>query len=268
MLETRKENISGLLNHEEVKSLNLIEDAIEGNYGEASYTVRVGVLIDRLGNEVTKFPYKLQPQGMISTVTAEQFDLRNQCVYGYTTVRNTLSRIGIMGLNIGLIDPGYSGPIGVILVNFGKKPFLIKKNDQIMRVTFHQYNAPTTSIPHILESKTREDYISSKQSEAGRLPELFLNLNKTLKDFDKRVTVGIYQTLKQFSLFAIIITIAVFTVGYCYTFIRDIYIGEQNRDMIRRATAIEAQNKRLLETMRKYEKVLISSKNDSAKIKR
>lgn len=36
----------------------------------------------------------------------------------------------------GTIDPGYKGEIHVLLINFGKRPFVIKHNDKIAQICF------------------------------------------------------------------------------------------------------------------------------------
>lgn len=46
---------------------------------------------------------------------------------------------GITVLNAdGVIDPGYRGEVGVILINHGDKPFEINKNDRIAQLIIHR----------------------------------------------------------------------------------------------------------------------------------
>lgn len=60
---------------------------------------------------------------------------------GYINPRSGLAlKHGITVLNSdGVIDPGYRGEVGVILINHGSQTFSIKRGDRIAQLIFHCY---------------------------------------------------------------------------------------------------------------------------------
>lgn len=64
----------------------------------------------------------------------------------------------------GTIDPGYKGEIQILLINFGKRPFIIKNGDKIAQICFTRKKSvnltiktPTeTEIETLTINKTRE----------------------------------------------------------------------------------------------------------------
>jgi dUTP pyrophosphatase len=67
-----------------------------------------------------------------------------------------LKRIKTAG---GVIDAGYHGNIGVIMLNLGDEPFMIKKGDRIAQLIIHQI--PTTSLVEV------DDFKESERGEGG-----------------------------------------------------------------------------------------------------
>lgn len=54
-----------ILNHEEIKSRNLIELAKDAEFSNASYNLTVNYIIDMNGKNIDDDNYKLKPQGMV-----------------------------------------------------------------------------------------------------------------------------------------------------------------------------------------------------------
>ena len=66
-------------------------------------------------------------------------------MYGRIAPRSGLAVKKGIHVGAGVIDPDYRGEIGVVLFNFGKEPFEIKKGDRIAQFVVEIYS------PHILE---------------------------------------------------------------------------------------------------------------------
>ena len=63
--------------------------------------------------------------------------------------------IGILN-SPGTIDSDYRGIVGVILFNFGKKPFQIQRGDRIAQLVINRYEKITFDVRQDLDSTDRE----------------------------------------------------------------------------------------------------------------
>jgi dUTP pyrophosphatase len=65
-------------------------------------------------------------------------------------------RSGITVLNTpGTIDSDYRGEVGVVLINFGKTPFTVKRGDRIAQLVFARVCQPVFEDVDCLEDSTR-----------------------------------------------------------------------------------------------------------------
>ena len=48
-------------------------------------------------------------------------------ITGHALLKNELYRKGVLAINIGVIDPGFEGPLSSILINFGREDFVVKR---------------------------------------------------------------------------------------------------------------------------------------------
>ena len=55
-------------------------------------------------------------------------------VSGFATLRTTFTKLGILALNVGIIDPFFKGPISTALINFSDRPREIRVGDKFFRV--------------------------------------------------------------------------------------------------------------------------------------
>jgi len=196
-----------ILNYEQVKEKGIFTEAVEGNYNNAVYDIRVGKIITMKGGEVGS--YKIPPQGMVVVVSTEQLTMPTNVV-GYAHVRTSLSSKGIMAINIGILDPGYTGYLSSTLLNFGKEGFLIQKGDSFLRTTFHLLQSVEVEKPHKSKSLTPEHYMDKKRGEALK------HMDEKFMSFDKEVSKAIGNAVKTFVGYASVIsaTIALFTYSY------------------------------------------------------
>jgi dUTPase len=167
-----------LLNKSEILSLNLLEHFNVENFNVVSYDMTARDIVT-LDNKVLD-KYLVPPQGMVVVVTKESFKLKDKNIVGFTTVKNALSRKGIMAVNIGIVDPGYDGPISSILINFGKSSFEIKSGDTFLRMTFQKYKP----LNELIENEGIQnvcvpysEYLDSRRNESNNyLDTTFLYL--------------------------------------------------------------------------------------------
>jgi dUTPase len=204
-----------LLSDNEIRAKGLIYNAVEAHYRAASYDVGVGTILTMDGKEVTEL--KLEPQGIVEVISREEVRVPRDVV-GYAMVRTSLCNEGILPLNIGILDPGYKGPVSATLLNFGKKDFLITADEVFLRLTFHE--------SHLSHSEnwpvpiSHDEYVRDRKKKVVNFADTFLNLDSTIK----KATEPFLDTLRNraliwLPLFAVMLTALAFavTLGVNYT---------------------------------------------------
>src|SRR6267143_781828 len=96
---------------------NVVTNRADSSFRAASYDVRVGKFIAPRGATVES--YALPAQGIIDVISCERVCIPHDLA-GFAMVKTSLCNEGILALNIGVLDPGWDGPISSFLVNFGK----------------------------------------------------------------------------------------------------------------------------------------------------
>ena len=168
---------------EQMAAKGLIENGIQSGFRAASYDLHVGTILEApkedkrfRGNTVEAISvsakgFSLPPQGMVMVISRERVKLPKDIV-GYALTKNGLSNQGILAINIGIIDPGYEGPISSTLINFGKRPFRVIPETSFLRLTFHEIDK---------SSKVERPYITQIRRTSKRRGRMssgprFLNL--------------------------------------------------------------------------------------------
>lgn len=127
--------------------------------------------------------YLLPPGGTIRVVANGSLRLPSN-ITGQALPRNTLCTKGVLAINIGIVDPGFEGPISSTLINFGDTDFPVRPGEAFLRVSFHRCPAS----PHADRSQhEREEYVKEARSQVREyLAPTFLNLEKTAKQAANR----------------------------------------------------------------------------------
>lgn len=110
---------------------------------------------------------------MVQVVSAEVFELPAD-VTGHVTYKTSLTREGIWALTVGIIDPGWKGPVSTTLLNFSRQDHAITPGDTFLRVSFFEHQPVSeTSFP---KSPEIDDYFIGIQKYAmSKFPPTFLN---------------------------------------------------------------------------------------------
>src|SRR5260370_40977719 len=126
-----------LLSGEEIKSQALVENCADENlYRASTYDLSIGEIIPA-GTASVGFEYILPPGGTVRVVSKELLKLPSN-ITGHALLKNELCRKGILALNIGVIDPGFQGPISSTLINFVQGEFVVKPGSSFLRISFHR----------------------------------------------------------------------------------------------------------------------------------
>lgn len=178
-----------LLSKDRILQLGIVRSARNENFRDSSYDLRVRAILPAPKEEkhsygflhsdvsVPASGFYLEPQGMVRVVSEETLTLPKN-ITGYALVKNRFSNLGILAINIGIIDPGYEGPISSTLINFGKQPYLLKPGTVFLRLTFHEFDPPQFA-PEPQRS-TYNEYLARTKEEVGLYSgSTFLGLDKT-----------------------------------------------------------------------------------------
>jgi len=153
----------------------------------STYDATVGMIIGN-GSEITT-PYTLPPRGVIWVISTENFQMPDN-VTAVAALRTTWAHNGIFALNVGIIDPGYNGPVATALVNFSTDDFTVSHGDPFMRLMFFDHNVtnPTTSAPSSTQlAAIRKDYVKKVKKNSRDFSTSFLNMNALVDDVAKKI---------------------------------------------------------------------------------
>lgn len=172
------------LTKSEIQSLGLIRPDREKGYRLAGYDLAIDTILvappaDRASSASSVIEYReaytLHSAGMVKVISKELIKLPPDIV-GYALVKNAMSNKGVLAINIGVIDPGYEGPISSTLINFGRDSLVLRPGESFLRLTFHKIDSADRD--PVLETFTREEYLENAKAqllETGS--DKFLNLS-------------------------------------------------------------------------------------------
>lgn len=138
--------------------------------------------------------YRLSSAGMVKVISREIVSLPNNIV-GYALVKNSMSNKGVLAINIGVIDPGYNGPISSTLINFGPDPLILMPGEPFLRLSFHRIEESCNAAKGV--SYTKEKYLEMAKTDILRSgSDKFLNLSQLSEELIRN---GL-ERLKKWSL--------------------------------------------------------------------
>lgn len=237
-----------LLNSLEIQKEGVIKNSLEKNFKESSYNLRVGKIINHEGKIFESID--LLPQGLVTVISEEELHVPS-CLLAIATVKNGLSQKGVLALNIGLIDSGWTGPINSTIINFGKGSYTLKKGDIFLRITVYKYNAlPEESLNPITTYKP-EQYLNKTINDIRvYLGEKFLSLDQTTKDIEKNVESSIWEGYKKLgSLLGLVsfLSLIIAIVGFLISRVSDTKELEQKLIRMESEKSIQTEKMSLLE---------------------
>lgn len=146
----------------------------------SSYDLTVGRIYNSDGKAI-EGDFILKPQHMVQIVTSEEFSLP-PTITGHVTYKTEMTSKGIWALTVGIVDPGWDGPISTTLLNFSKQEHIIRKDDPFLRVTFFEHDAVDKDDLRYTYS-TYDKYANRVQALAvSAFPQTFLDTVQISKD--------------------------------------------------------------------------------------
>jgi hypothetical protein len=222
-----------LLSGEEIKVLKLVQDSPDDKLFRAStYDLSVGDIVpvgDKARLAFTGPSYLLRPGGMVRVVSSEFLRLPDT-ITGHVLLRNRLCTKGVLAINIGVVDPGFEGPISSTLINFGKKEFAVTKGTAFLRVSFH-HCPPSPKARDSKKYRDREEYLKEVRGDVDAYSaDTFLNLEETTKKAAKRAFGSFKKALALWAvvagvLLALIAILAPLGASYVDKYVVDKYVA-------------------------------------------
>lgn len=173
---------------ERILELGLIRKGKHENLKHSTYDLTIGEIIPIGQGAVQKRRkkdidqrYFVEPREMVWVVSKEEFCLPG-CITGVATLRTTFTKLGLLALNVGIVDPFYTGPISTALINFSDRPREIGVGDKFFRVIFMEHD-DTSNYRSFSHSMPYDQYVLQTENAAALdFASSFLNI----PDFDDK----------------------------------------------------------------------------------
>lgn len=239
-----------------ILSREFISNAVGSSLRDCSYDLTIKDFITPEGKVVDEFV--LQSQGIVKVISAEEVKIP-QDVVGYVLVKTKLCNEGVLALNIGIVDPGFQGPLQSALINFGKTDIRLHAGDVFSRISFHSLDVPRSTpapLPLNRESVKRD----VKQQVDRFLPPTFLDITKTSERAAEKIFSDYKSALlKWLPVSALLIGVMTFALNFGNMWLLYGYMKPQDqvrtetlwRQADERMTKVEAENAELRKALAK-----------------
>jgi len=181
-----------LLSGEEIQLAGVIHNAQDRLLRASTYDLSVGDIIPADGQVWDGPRYSLPPGGMVRVVSKEVLAMP-ETLTGHVLLKNELCTRGVLAINIGVVDPGFEGPLSSTLINFGRQSCVIEKGTPYLRVSFHRC-APSPRMKRV--KYDRDSYIKRVQQEVQAYSgETFLNIDNLTARAAERAFISFREGL-------------------------------------------------------------------------
>lgn len=181
----QREINDGLINHYDPRCVK-----------NSSYKVRINKLIKPETGEVIDLQsvdsFCLEPSEIILFESIEEIRLPYNITASYSALYSVASE-GILLINSSMIEPGYSGLLSGVLLNFSSKKFVITKGREIAKLNFYQTDEPNDAncIPETIIS---DEYLKTLiYKSVNNYHKTFLNIS----GIEKKIESNIFKTVKR-----------------------------------------------------------------------
>ncbi len=171
-----------MLEKSEISEKNIVQYPHVNGARHSTYDATVGTIIKK-GKDVGS-SYILKPRGVVWVVSKEEFHLPPD-ITALATVRTTWAHKGVFALNVGVVDPGWKGPVATALVNFSTEEFEVKIGEGFMRLVFNKHSAAVIMIPP--PACPRERYVKEIMIKSLNFADSFLNMNSLVEEVAKEI---------------------------------------------------------------------------------
>lgn len=157
-----------LITGNEILTREFLKNADAASVKNACYYLQIETIIPAGKSEV-KFDFDkplksliLEPRDIAWIVSKEEFNLSEYTTTALVTLRSSFTKQGLLALDVGLVDPGYKGPIGSIVINFSSKRVTLAAGDKFFRVIFLEHKEIPNNQRTVPPTTTSREYIRAR----------------------------------------------------------------------------------------------------------
>jgi deoxycytidine triphosphate deaminase len=134
--------------------------------------------------------FVIEPSETMILVTKEKLNMPKDLCATYGQL-NRLANMGLMILNTSIVEPGYSGPLSCVLVNFSSQKHALSPGDSVAKLNFHTVQGtPDQLFSQALSHDVYEQLVSKN---ATNLPKSLLDISGV----EERVTEKVGAAVKK-----------------------------------------------------------------------
>jgi hypothetical protein len=170
-----------ILNREQIEAAGIVSGAIQASCRATTYDATIGDIIAE-GELLEKDTFVLEKRGVVWVVSAEEFEFGDTKT-GLATLKTTWTHKGVLALNVGVVDPGWKGPLATALVNFSGGKISISKGDPFFRVMVFSHDA-TACIGVV---KPRPTYLAEIVDRSRLFSATFLDTHSLVDEVAAKV---------------------------------------------------------------------------------
>lgn len=168
-----------LLTDTEIQAASVIFNPNPKNFGSTSYDLSPDAIIESNGVVYKDEGYTVKPQEIVWVTSKEIVSLPKN-ITAHATIKTGLCNKGLLALNIGIVDPGWTGPLATAIINFSKSEYYLSPKATFLRLSFYKHEAPDTF--NKLHRK-RKEYEEEKKKDAIEIfGSTFLDFKRITKD--------------------------------------------------------------------------------------
>ena len=182
-----------ILTKDEIEAAGIVEGAVDSSCRSTTYDATVGEFLSE-GVFFEGNRYVLEKRSIVWVVSREVFTL-GEIHTGLATLKTQWTHKGVLALNVGVIDPGWSGPLATALVNFSGKRITIQRGDPFFRVIIFQHKQ-TGAEPNVHEKFA---YLADIRDKSRHFSATFLNTHSLVDEVAQSIfklpKIGIWIAL-------------------------------------------------------------------------
>ncbi|NWC78218.1 hypothetical protein HX823_29465 [Pseudomonas sp. P7759] len=257
-----------LLSKGSIKGKRIITGSVPSSEREASYELRIDKLVDSEGRLVEEF--LLKPQGIVKVVSTEIVTVPLN-VMGFVFVKTKLCNDGVLALNIGIVDPGFSGPLQSALINFGKGAVRLRAGDVYSRIVFHDVDSNCHAA--MGGALSHSDVLRNVVDQVdGALGGSFLNISETVdKAAGEMLSKAKNSAILWISTGAVFVTLLTFAlnfmnmwaVGYQFKPQVEQLENKKMEEVMSRVVSLERKNSDLVQDLKLKESINKTAEKNS-----
>lgn len=166
----------------ELTGKGIVNGAVAAGNRPTTYDATVGSII-RCGVELKDASFVLRPRHIVWIVSAETFNMGDDTT-GLATLKTQWTHQGVLALNVGIVIPGWNGPLAAAVVNLSNSDFVIERGAPFFRILFQKHlPIPANELRPI--TSARPDYVRQIIGHSKSFAPTFLDmddLSRTVAD--------------------------------------------------------------------------------------